>query len=608
MNYLVVKKSRKSIPPLPPTPDPKSPISPKDPTPSKDILSSKRHSMNYVTVEGVKLRTGYNDKGDWYLLVLKELFDNCTDFLWSEYQGATDAAIDVYIEKTSNSLLKIMVRNTNPKNIAVFEDLKLIFDFDMTAGSKQDQHIITRGILGDALKQVLALGYVLIHTNDDGNSFANRQWEYPLIIRCNKKERQVFLNVDKSNQIIATEIKENPDANITFTDTEIQVTLPIIEEVSDYLSIDRIEQFCKQYPIFTTDISFSFKLVDNTPDDKVKAENTKKGELMSELAKALVSPPRKAARGIEYPAIHAIATKWNNKASIHSYKPGKYTTFIESVYDKKNTTVYERIQQLREGTNMKMTPDTEISIEDLVNDPDKDKKMADLFWKQRSVLPPPDKLSLPYTTNNTRKDALVKRIARLYDRKLNTKKAVYKAINGLYKDDVISYPYVFEIIAIPYSDESIDNNEDWVYSEFKGSVNYSISPRGNIFEGEYKWDDPKKSTDFFEPSAQTAPGILEVYNFYYFKHSSANAKLPCVIFANLISPVRDYHGADKSRIDTSPFTEVIIKACRRIAEGIQSFRAAGWEFETKSSRSFNPIREKKKTIDDIMTEVLKGFV
>ena len=46
----------------------------------------------------------------------------------------------------------------------------------------------------------------------------------------------------------------------------MEVTLPIIDEVRDLLNIHAIEQFCRRYPIFTTDISFRFKLVDNSPD------------------------------------------------------------------------------------------------------------------------------------------------------------------------------------------------------------------------------------------------------------------------------------------------------------------------------------------------------
>ena len=449
--------------------------------------------MNYVTVDGVKLRTGYYDKVDWYFLCLKEPLDNAVDFFWNKYRGASDAAIDVYIEKTSDSLLRIKVKNTNPKNIEAFtlEKLNLIFDFDMTAGSKQNLHIISRGVLGDAMKQVLALPYVLIHAHDDGTAFANRQWEHPLIIRSNKKEYHVPLYVDLANQIIQSKPIKETDAKISSTDTEIEVTLPIIDEVRDHLNIHAIEQYLQRYPIFTTDISFRFKLVDNSPDkshvdvednDKKVFDSDKK-EWVSEVAKAITAPARKAAIKIEYPALHPIAEKWNNKASVHSYKPGEFTTFIESVYDKADVTVYERINQLTEGTNMKKTPDLEISIADLIADVNKDKKEEKLFWQLRGVLSPPGKLSLPYATGEQRKAALVKRIARLHEGRLDTKAAVYKSVDGFYKDDIVAYPYVFEIIAIPYNDKSIDTNEDWLKSDFKGCVNYSVSPRGNMFEG-----------------------------------------------------------------------------------------------------------------------------
>jgi hypothetical protein len=86
--------------------------------------------MDYVTVEGVKLRTGYDNKKHWYLLCIKELLDNCIDFLWKYYRGATDAAIDVRIEKTSDLLLHIKIRNTNNKNVPVFENLEPIFNYE----------------------------------------------------------------------------------------------------------------------------------------------------------------------------------------------------------------------------------------------------------------------------------------------------------------------------------------------------------------------------------------------------------------------------------------------------------------------------------------------
>lgn len=582
--------------------------------PSKDIYSSKRHGMNYVTVDGVKLRTGYDHKKDWYMLCLKELLDNAVDFLWSRYQGASNAAIIVYIEMTNNSRLLVKVKNTNPNNIEAFtlDILKNpIFDFDMTAGSKQNLHIISRGVLGDAMKQVLTLPYVLIHTHDDGTEFTNRQWPIPLIIRSNGKVFHIPLYVDLAGQKILPDPKETPDAKVSSTDTEIEVTLPIIEEVKDELDIHTIEQFCKEYPIFTTDISFEFTLIDNSPDNISESEPNRNRSSSSSasnhvIADAITIPARKAAIEIKYPALHSITEKWNNKGSIHSYKPGEFITFIESVHNKANTTVYERIQQLREGTNIKMDDDNRISIAELVADPNKAERVEELFNQLRKVWSAPDKLSLPYTINsNQRKQALVNRISLLHKGRLDTKKASYRSFDDVYKNRHVSYPYVFEIIAIPYNELSIENATGWLKSEFKGSVNYSISPHGNAFEGEYKWEDPKKSNEFYRPSATSAFGILSVYNFYTYMHMENKAKLPCVIFANLVTPNPVYHGADKSRIDTEPYTKTIIKACRKIAEDIQTFKAAGWNFTKHSGSSHTPVRERKKSIEDIIELTLK---
>jgi hypothetical protein len=156
---------------------------------SDDIFSFKKHSMDYFTVDGVILRTGYKDKVYWYILILKELLDNAIDFLWKNYQGSDKEFVYVEIVK-DDSTLKIKVRNSNSKDLTVFENLNLIFDFDMRYGSKQNVYVVSRGMLGDALKQILALGYVLIHSHDDGTAFTDAQWTRPLVIRSNGIERQ----------------------------------------------------------------------------------------------------------------------------------------------------------------------------------------------------------------------------------------------------------------------------------------------------------------------------------------------------------------------------------------------------------------------------------
>ena len=84
-------------------------------------------------------------------------------------------------------------------------------------------HIITRGMLGDAMKQILAFGYILIHVDDDGTTFEDQQWKHPLIIRHNRREYKILLNVDKIRQYGTVTIDESQDVTIESPDTEIEL-------------------------------------------------------------------------------------------------------------------------------------------------------------------------------------------------------------------------------------------------------------------------------------------------------------------------------------------------------------------------------------------------
>jgi hypothetical protein len=212
-----------------------------------DIFSYKKRSMDYFTVDGVILRTGYADMKYWYILVIKELLDNAVDFLWKYYRGYNDTSVTVHITK-NDSLLRIKIRNSNIRNIPVFQNLNLIFDPEMRYGSKQNEKVISRGTLGDAMKQILALPYVLIHSSDDGSAFTNEQWNKPLIIRRNGKESHVRIIIDKAKQTYTLDIKEIKP--VDDTDTEIKIFLPLIVD----LDIHDIENFCRTYPMVTTDI------------------------------------------------------------------------------------------------------------------------------------------------------------------------------------------------------------------------------------------------------------------------------------------------------------------------------------------------------------------
>jgi hypothetical protein len=595
-------------------PERKSPLLPQP----KDIFSSRKHSMDYVTVNGIILRTGYADKKDWYLLCIKELLDNATDFLWKNYQGTSDAAITVHVTK-NDSLLHVKVRNTNSHDIPVFQNLSAIFDYDMRYGSKQNQHIISRGMLGDAMKQILSWPYVLIHTKDDGSTFTNKQWNEPLIIRNNGIERHVFLHIDKGNQLIQADIKQEP-IELPFRDTEIELMWPIIDEVSSSLDIHAIEQFCKEYPIFTTDISFKFRLIDNSSNKQASNNNYNRENavcntdknIAGELVTTLASPARKATIKIEFPALHPISKGWNNISSIHSYKPEEFVSSITSIYDKQSTRVYDVLRMFREGSNMKKNAGNQISVSELMLDPDRDKKIEALYYELKNVLDAPKKISLPYANikSEQRKDALVKRIEQLYSNKdgiiLDTKKAVYKEVHDSATVGMLTYPFVFEIIAIPFNDHAIQHNRN-IATTFLGSVNYSFSPRGNRFEGDYKWYDNKKTSGFdYILNSDNITDILQTYGFRFYPHQDAKTKLPTVIVGNLVSPRIDYHGHDKSRIDTHPFSSVIISAVRKMAERIQTFRAAGYVFSSDDRhRSFTAPEDRKKSAREALMEFIK---
>ena len=155
--------------------------------------------------------------------------------------------------------------------------------------------------------------------------------------------------------------------DIQRTDTEIELTLPVVDESLDMM--DDVKEFCQTYPLPTTDISFKFRLVDNSkykPEAQLyeyrPAANFENAE---ELVEVITNPPqaRKAAIKIEYPALHPISTKWNNTSSVHSYVFEEFITRITNVHDQQSTPVYDVLKKpYREASNLGKNPDNQRSI------------------------------------------------------------------------------------------------------------------------------------------------------------------------------------------------------------------------------------------------------
>jgi hypothetical protein len=260
----------------------------KDLPPPQEISSYRKHSMDYFTRDGVILRTGFSNIRDWFLLCIRELLDNAIDFLVRYYQGADNCVITVDVFKDDN-IFRLKVRNSNYNDYEVFGNKAAIFNFEGRYGSKQDLHIISRGMLGDAQKQILSFGYILIHLHDDGSEFEEKQWEEPLIIRHNGKEYKIYLKVDRARQIETVSGLDEETGEVPHKDTEIELTLPIPYEVRGNLNRACIENFCKKYPLFTADITFKFQITDNSSYENIGAKPEPAQKPDSEISKLILS-------------------------------------------------------------------------------------------------------------------------------------------------------------------------------------------------------------------------------------------------------------------------------------------------------------------------------
>jgi hypothetical protein len=499
--------------------------------------------------------------------------------LWKYYRGASDALICVDVTK-DDKLFHIKIRNSNYKNIPVFGDLEAIFDYDGRYGSKQDVHVISRGMLGDALKQIGILGYVLLHVGDDGNTFGDKQWEYPLIIRHNKKELKIDIRFHKARQQYEIHFNPSPE-KLSHSDTEIELALPIIEEVRDSLDRRYIEKFCRKYAILTTDISFKFRILvdDNNvpPQEEITAADAKtvnkrlSNFRSAALLEVLSKTQPKAILNIDIPALHPIATedKWSNADYIRSYTPAEFTNRITNVHDrqKESTTLYDILLTFKGGNNIKKTSKTDISIAELLAlDRDSIYDRIEKLFKnliKLSATATPRELSLPYATNRkSRVAALRERIDTIYDID-KSKEPSYRLERGYYDNDTVQYPYAFEVIAIPLLRPNTSQ------TEFLGAVNYSISPNNITFNGSYNISD----SEGFDGEVKDIPTILSRLGFH---HYNLKSRLACIVVGNLITPKRDPQGYDKSRLDIQPFVETIINALIKMVPGIQTFHGAGY--------------------------------
>jgi hypothetical protein len=199
------------------------------------------------------------------------LNDNADDFFKVYYPNtaasarkiSTKVTIDIEAKRPVN-IIRIAVRNSNVNNYQAFPNPSGIFDYNSWGSTKRYQHKMTASALGDFLKRILGMGYASwmningYSTQDD--SFEDKQWDEPVILRFNRKEYRAFMVV-VNGDIKPTRLEE--PATITKdigTDTEVEVALPLSTYWNNKYDalLNRLERYHRTWKLIKRNTEFSF--------------------------------------------------------------------------------------------------------------------------------------------------------------------------------------------------------------------------------------------------------------------------------------------------------------------------------------------------------------
>lgn len=238
------------------------------------VWTSTKQSMSYVTVSGIESDTSWQQH-DWPKEMSKELTSNAWDWLQDCYSDGSKEtrkiALNLKIDSIQDDeemrvIMRIKVRNSNPGNISVFENLQPIFDYKQFHSTKRNQHRMVSGALGDFLKRGLGMGYASWTANHNRELLlTEKQWMEPLIIRHNGYEDKVFIHVKWDEQdywpVFSDRVEyDAPDF------TEVEVALPIESTRNDYWRenvhwvLGQIEGYFIRNKIGKTNTEFTFNV------------------------------------------------------------------------------------------------------------------------------------------------------------------------------------------------------------------------------------------------------------------------------------------------------------------------------------------------------------
>jgi hypothetical protein len=232
------------------------------------VFTSTSQKKRYITIDGIVSDTSYSED-QWPEFALKELADNSYEFFVVNYPDAArevrriSTQIKIDTKKYPGvKILRIAVRNSNVGNRAAFPDLHGIFDYDRWGSTKRGQHRMTAGGLGDFLKRVLGMGYASWTSNNDNpnDSFEDKQWPEPVILRFDGKEYKVFLIVNGDR--ILTQIHGPVTIDNIGTDTEVEVSLPLVNcwlgDDNNAMLLNKLEGYHKTFKLIKRNVDFAF--------------------------------------------------------------------------------------------------------------------------------------------------------------------------------------------------------------------------------------------------------------------------------------------------------------------------------------------------------------
>jgi hypothetical protein len=504
------------------------------PASTPTIFSSQNTSMDELTSRGIETRTGV-PKDNLSSFGIKELIDNAVDHHEIHHHNLninnSDSKPRLRIQVIKEpSLTRILIRNSDPYHheheIFTKQKIDHVFDLDRIYSSKRYQFRISRGALGDALKEVLRIPYILA---TEGHQYTDKitYWKEPLIIRTTQRTFNVTLHVDRIEQSRRSYVEEyqvqnkcNNSANFT----EVEFRIP-----ASSLDLAELKTFLKDYITATPHIDFTF-----------------------------IDENNKVSR---FEQVQPIRRDWTNMCSIYYYTYHEFSEFVHGLED--DSMIVHRVLRsvFREGSNMKKTELTSISVGQLKRSPELILQVFELLRdiKLNHLGPISDSsdLSLPFNSNKKIRTAALRK--RFEQRGLEISDLKYKSKFGYYKDEKtgVEFPFFYEIAVV--STTNLANNLYYIES-----LNSSVMPGKYSFmqghERTFRWETRSEKYSYLSGS------IFRIFEHYGYSYDSKKCKKPhTIIFVNLISPKINYKSYGKSNIDLKPFASVIaettVKAC-----------------------------------------------